>query len=1039
MKPRLILVKTKVSPPVFNASAVSRDRLVRMISDNLDKKLILVCAGAGHGKTTLLSEFVNKTEHLVAWYHLEPADNSLYTLCLYIIHAVRRVLPTYAQRLLDDSDYYRDLFAHQEYIMGALANELAERRGDGRRICVILDNFEVVRDDLLMAAMDYFIWHLPPHATAVIGSRVRPHLSLAKLEAKNMMFTIDERDLAFNEDEIRLFFEARRGSKLSGHEIKEIKAHTEGWAAGLNIFDKSRLLNRAGWDSEIFFRYFSEEIFVRMSRPFQEFLIKSSVLATLSPPVCDKLLSRSDSREILFELESNHLFVTRLDTQEECFRCHPLFREFLQKKLCEDEHEHKLLCRRIAAHFEAGGSWQKAVEYYVLAEDFEKVATLLEGVDMDSLLFGNGAHWIDRIPAAIFYRHPGLVSRKAEMALMFFRNDEAESLLKSALSGFQECRDLKGMATTKVRLGYVYKRLGKGQEAIAALEDGTNGPLETRDLMMGKAYLGECYQRVGETAKATCLLQEALHLARDIGDTFHEFLISVKLEVDLGVRVVPKREFTPDQFGTTCEKLKFYEFQGMRDFRSGELGKAFDSFGSLEKLLAAHHFPNLQSALWGKGLVRLHQLRLTEARRYLRKALDLSRHYGDVYIAEGCIDTLIDVLFFQRRWEEARALSGRQLETCRNAHCRIPAKIILARMAIEEGNFDAAKKLLSEAALIVKQLSAGFTHNVMIGLARAKLAFTQGDRAQAKTFLAQALHGAREEGLNCLIIREYLWDRKLFDLARENGIESEYLDFIESRIDVLGPVVRADVLGPLRFFVDGDEIPAAAWKSNRSKAILTYCMVQPRLRLPREKLMDLFWHEADSTTSAKNFRPSLSYIRKALNWNAELTGARIEPILYRDKLYSLNPDLRFETDVAAFKRLIEEGREVEPSNPPLAIEKYEAAVSLYRGDFLEEFYYPWAEEYRVCYRDLYHQVLCAVAKLQAEMKNWRKAIEYLTRSLSIDELQENVHLEIIKCYLGMGMRKSALDHYRRMEKTMKQLLNARPSPEAEAVLHLIRK
>jgi DNA-binding SARP family transcriptional activator len=80
-----------------------------------------------------------------------------------------------------------------------------------------------------------------------------------------------------------------------------------------------------------------------------------------------------------------------------------------------------------------------------------------------------------------------------------------------------------------------------------------------------------------------------------------------------------------------------------------------------------------------------------------------------------------------------------------------------------------------------------------------------------------------------------------------------------------------------------------------------------------------------------------------------------------------------------------------------------------------------------------------VAKLQAEMKNWRKALEYLTRSLSIDELQENVHLEIIKCYLGMGMRKSALDHYRRMEKTMKQLLNARPSPEAEAVLHLIRK
>jgi two-component SAPR family response regulator len=161
--------------------------------------------------------------------------------------------------------------------------------------------------------------------------------------------------------------------------------------------------------------------------------------------------------------------------------------------------------------------------------------------------------------------------------------------------------------------------------------------------------------------------------------------------------------------------------------------------------------------------------------------------------------------------------------------------------------------------------------------------------------------------------------------------------------------------------------------------------------------------------------------------------------VYRDKLYSLDPDLRIEIDVSEFKRLIEQGREVEPSNAPLAIEKYEAAISLYRGDFLEDFYYAWAEEYRAYYRDLYHQVLYAVAKLHADLKNWRKAIEHFTRCVAIDELQENVHLEIIKCYLRMGMRKSALDHYRRMEKSMKQLLNARPSPEAEAVLQVIRR
>ena len=166
---------------------------------------------------------------------------------------------------------------------------------------------------------------------------------------------------------------------------------------------------------------------------------------------------------------------------------------------------------------------------------------------------------------------------------------------------------------------------------------------------------------------------------------------------------------------------------------------------------------------------------------------------------------------------------------------------------------------------------------------------------------------------------------------------------VEVPIDRPSFDLTVNMFGPIEIYRNPTEpSPEDAWRLSKSLHILCYIASRRNHRAPKDALVDLFWPDADADTIAKNFHPMISHVRKALNRDQVIKKDFIQ---YREGAYLLNPQYRYQIDTEEFERLLTGAREKRQSGDAEVAERMTAeAVSLYRGDFLEELYYDWAEE-----------------------------------------------------------------------------------------------
>ncbi|MDD5087715.1 MAG: BTAD domain-containing putative transcriptional regulator [bacterium] len=1028
-----IIAITNITPPQFGQKTVRRERIIRLLNENFDKRLILVCAGAGYGKTTVLSEFVALSKTPVAWYHVESSHSSLLPFVLHLAQAIQKARPQFGAQIPQLMDFIQSCHTQYEAVFATLVNELAENVFG--HLSVVLDNLDVVgHDETLMKAIDYFIWHLPPNVTLIICARCLPALSLSRLEAQNAVLIIGEKELGFTREEIALLFQEVFGRSLAQRELDKLSRHIEGWVSGLIIYGKLGMQKNADWDHETLFTYFSEEIFEKQDRIVQEFLLGSSALDPISVEICDAIFHRNDSQKQLILLESSHLFTARQDEQAEWFRYHPLFRDFLRKKARSvGWYPWKESYCRIGEFFEAKQDFQVSIPIYITAGEYGKAAQLIESLGLDSLLITNGRVWINHLPGDTLDQHPRLYCLRAEIALTFRECDSALSDLHTAMELYEASGDKAGLAEAQRLVGTAYFWLGKWEDAIRALKQSLEGHLDANGRFLAIGYLGDCQGLAGHRESAVAAFREARAIAQKMEDKPREFLVSVKLE-ELTGKSGDVADYSVEEFGTVLGKARYYEFTGVRCWKMGDYVKALDALDSFQRLLQTYRLPELQDVELDQGLVALYQLRYPEARQHFQRAAVLAEQYKDCVSLEWSRAMLIETAFYAGRTREAKALLRQYLPNMRDEQTRLTSDFVRARIALSERQMSLAKGLFADIA----RMCAKFMHypfRIMVHLVQAQFALVESRNAEAKTHLRKAVQIAQRQGFHGVMLREYLWDPDLFESAGQDGICREYIEFLESKTLENRVVIEAKCLGPLRFAVAGEEIAHDSWKSGRSRAILAYLAFYPKHKHTRGKLIELFWEDIESSVAEKNFHPTLSYIKSALNSNTQDRSRKIESVVHRGGLYFLNPELHFETDIAYFQRLIEEARRCETDNVPQAIADYEAAIELYRGDFLEEFNYRWAEERRVYYRSRLYEVLKAVATLHASTGDWPKALEHLTRARLMDELDEDVHIEIIRCYLQLGMKKAALNHFREMEQLLQEKLGAKPSQTVKALFH----
>lgn len=378
------VLATKLFIPSPRPGIVSRPRLVERLNEGLvaGRKLALISAPAGFGKTTLVSEWVAGCGLPVAWLSLDEGDNDSRRFLTYLIAALQTIAPEIGAGVLIALQSPQP--PPSESILTTLLNEIAAIPDN---FVLVLDDYHLVDSQPVDRCLAFLVEHLPPQMHLAITTREDPSLPLARYRARGQLTELRAADLRFSPAEAAEFLNRVMGLDLSDADIAALEARTEGWIAGLQLAalsmqgrsDASGFIQAFTGSHRFVLDYLVEEVLQRQSEDIHSFLLKTAILDRLSGSLCNAVAGREDSKGMLETLERGNLFLIPLDDQRQWYRYHPLFAEVLRARLL-DEHPDQLftLHQRASEWYEQDGSAADAIRHALAAKDFERAATLIE-------------------------------------------------------------------------------------------------------------------------------------------------------------------------------------------------------------------------------------------------------------------------------------------------------------------------------------------------------------------------------------------------------------------------------------------------------------------------------------------------------------------------------------------------------------------------------------------------------------------------------------------------------------------------------------
>jgi LuxR family maltose regulon positive regulatory protein len=556
------LLATKLRIPRQRVNAVSRPRLIARLAAAVQRpgSVILLSGPAGFGKTTLLSEFA--ASRLVAWVSLDEEDNEPIRFWSYVVTALRTVEPAIgnaAMALLETPQSLPD-----ESTPTVLINDLVE---SGQELMLILDDYHLIRNQSIHSALSFFIDHLPDNVHLILSTRVDPPLPLARLRARDRLTEIRAADLRFTQEEIASFLSQTMGLELRDQDVNAIEARTEGWIASLQLAaismrgrDDLPGFIEAFTGSNLFVaEYLMEEVLNLQAEEVRVFLLQTSILAHLSPSLCDELRGSSDSQVLLRQLYQSNLFVVPLDDEGHWFRYHQLFADLLKARLqlSASREEIAALHHRAALWYEQAGMLSDAIAHAISARDYSHAVRLIEKTALPMILkanFKTVEDWLtsippaflkDSLPANLAFAWMHLLRRNFEQALpyverlhqIFLEPGEInpalqgewfalQSILLSAQGQAAESRDLAERALqllpvdesqvrsmTYMALSTAYEQMREYGQARRILELMIQKARSTDDLtseVFGSSLLGRMLLQQGELQAADQLVSRAL-------------------------------------------------------------------------------------------------------------------------------------------------------------------------------------------------------------------------------------------------------------------------------------------------------------------------------------------------------------------------------------------------------------------------------------------------------------------------------------------------------------------------------------------------
>ena len=429
-------LETKFYIPSWREGGVTRLRLLERLQSGLieRRKLTLVSAPAGYGKTTLIAEWLwtIADNSQIAWLSLDESDNDLSRFLGYWVAAFDRVdesLGASAQTLLDMPQ-----LPPLDSFLDGLINNLSALDDS---ILLVLDDYHLISNPKIHEALEYFLDHQPVQVHLAITTREDPPFPLARMRARGQMTEIRAHDLRFTPEEAGQFFNQSMKLHLTPQSVDDLEKRTEGWAVGLQLAglalqslpDPQKFIETFRGSHRYVLDYLAEEVLRQQGEEVRRFLAQTSVLERLNASLCNALTERSDSQTVLTRLEQSNLFIIPLDNERDWYRYHHLFADYLRTELNKSEAAD--LFKKSALWHEENDLVHEAVKYALASADADFAADVIErALDRHSTWSGGNvallSSWLDVLPPQVFQSRPRLGLNSSRVLYLSGRFELAE-------------------------------------------------------------------------------------------------------------------------------------------------------------------------------------------------------------------------------------------------------------------------------------------------------------------------------------------------------------------------------------------------------------------------------------------------------------------------------------------------------------------------------------------------------------------------------------------------------------------------------------
>lgn len=1023
-----------------------RPRLLHRLDALAGVKAVLVTAGAGYGKTTLVAQALEASDAVAVWYRLDEFDADFTTFMTYLSAGLSAKFSEADPAFFH---VYTEDFSEtvQQDLLLKFARQL-EACVDKETI-IVLDDFHLIgtseRGKSVHQAVSFLLARLPETVHMILISRKDPPIELSTLRVRQQLMEIHEPDLAFTLSETRAFFNDLHNLELDRAVGKTMTKKNQGWAAGLillaaamrkspDLAAETPGLLPNGSRRHIF-SFLEENLFAGQPEPLQSFMLQTSLLEIMPLDLCRRVTGMENALACFRQMMSDHLMVFPCDAKETSFCYHHLFRDFLRDKLKETFSQKRIhaLHSKIARQMEACDN-VKAVWHYIEAGAFDAAARMIQSHGFRFLIRGEiffVRTCLERIPGKVISETPVLLFMAAKLDSYFGNPHKAIENLKSALIILRRTGGGPQVGTCLVDIGAQYYYTGHIPEARGIMEQVLD-EIETDPItyMLALTYLIFFNAVLGDIRRAETYEKEAGQaLSR-----YPEF----------------QRTAAGAAINTSVTSIYYFtgQFERSQKLNRSLLGLCLDQ--GLDAFLPLLYFHlSVAAAYLGdyreglefaeKGILAARKIYLRDSQKgwvYIawgenslgcgdldtafakaEKGLEIFRRPGNRWGIGCSLELMARIALAQKKVVRAGAYVAQALEVVDGYGLDVTQGIISvtkARILIAQKRYNEAQPLLENERKSVRTASY---HLFFSWLLQARCEMAQGNRQQAMRSFLKCTAIARKRGYGRILEQQ---GADLLSRTAERGNQEMSLTVQSGTAGKAGLNIR--LLGRFEVYIGHRKIADKAWASSKSLLLFQYLAAhRQKGYIPKEVLLEVLWPNQDPERTGKRFNVAVSRLRKLLEPDLE----RRSPSAYirrkKDRYrLSLGPGGTLDLDEFTQKAETALSHGGPSSDPGFA--SAAEALALFRGAFLETVLY---EEWCIRKRDriaaLYRKLLVLAADHCRAQNMLADAVQYAEKLVAADPYNEDVFRRLMALYGECGQTARAVETFEACKEKMARI------------------